>query len=110
MQTIFTFFQEVMQMLIAFLHTYRLPLLCALGGFGVGVYTYGTRKLAELCTRQREEMRLHPDDPAPALPEKARQSALAFEIAGFIILMVACLGLLFSGYFDKYLALIGIGR
>lgn len=94
---------------LMFLDRYSLPLLCVLGGAGAGVYSYGVRKLSRLRRNQREEMRLHPDEPVPALPEKARQSALAFEIAGFIILLSACLGMFLLGHFDKYLALLGFG-
>lgn len=110
LQTIFSFHLQIMQASVSFFVKYSLPLLCALGGAGTGVYSYGVRKLSRLRRRQREEMRLHPDDPAPALPEKARQSALAFQIAGFSILLAACLGMLVLGHFDKYLALLGIGR
>lgn len=110
LQFIFTFFLHFLQGIMDFLFKYQLPLLCALGGVGSGVYSYGVRKLSRLRRKQREEMRLHPDDPVPALPEKARQSALAYEIAGFIILLSACLAMFLLGHFDKYLALFGIGR
>lgn len=96
-------------LLYGIFYKHSLPLLCILGGIGVGVYIYGSCKISQLHAKQREQMRLHPDDPAPALPEKARQTALAFEIAGFIILLAACLGMLLLGHFDKYLALLGIG-
>lgn len=97
-------------LLYGIIYKYSLPLLCVLGGAGVGVYIYGSRKLSRLQKKQREEMRLHPDEPVPALPEKEKQTALAYEIAGFIILLAACLGMLLLGHFDKYLALLGIGR
>lgn len=110
LQTIFSFYLRMMQGSIDFVCRYQLPLLCILGSAGMGVYSYGVRKLSRLRRKQREEMRLHPDDPAPALPVAARQSALAFQIAGFIVLLGACLGMLLLGHFDKYLALLGIGR
>lgn len=100
----------MLQAIILFVRTYQLPLLCALGGIGVGVYIYGSHKLYKFHAKQVEEMHLHPDEPVPALPEKLRQTALAFEIAGFIILLAACLGMLLLGLFDKYLAMLGIGR
>lgn len=106
---IFVFSLRIMQGIMDFLRAYQLPLLCALGGAGVGVYIYGSQKLSRLRGRQREEMRRHPDDPVPALPEKAKQSALAFEIAGFIILLVSCVSMAILGHFDRYLALLGIG-
>lgn len=109
LQFIFTFYLHFLQGIMDFLFKYQLPLLCVLGGAGAGVYSYGVRKLSRLRRNQREEMRLHPDEPVPALPEKARQSALAFEIAGFIILLSACLGMFLLGHFDKYLALLGFG-
>ncbi len=109
LQFIFTFYLRFMQGIMDFLLEYQLPLLCALGGAGTGIYSYGVRKLSRLRRKQREEARLHPDEPVPALPEKARQSALAFEIAGFIILLAACLAMFFLGHFDKYLALLGFG-
>lgn len=109
LQTFFTYYLQMMQASISFMYRYSLPLLCILGGAGAGVYSYGAGKLSRLHRKQREEMRLHPDDPAVPVPEKARQSALAFQIAGFIILLAACLGMLTLGHFDKYLALLGIG-
>ncbi|MCM1411406.1 MAG: hypothetical protein NC305_12770 [Lachnospiraceae bacterium] len=110
LQTFLNFYLQAMQSIIDLLCKYQLPLLCILGGIGAGVYTYGVRKLSRFRAKQREGMRLHPDDPVPELPENARQSALAYEIAGFIILLVACLSMAVLGHFDKYLALIGLGR
>lgn len=108
LQTFFAFCLRMLRAGISLLVTYQLPLLCFLGGAGVGVYLYGARKLSRLYARQREETRLHPDEPVPEIPEKLRQSALAFEIAGFIILLGVCFGMLVLGHFDKYLALLGI--
>lgn len=109
LQFIFTFSLRFLQGALDLLRTYQLPLLCVLGGAGAGVYSYGCRKLSRLRRKQREEARLHPDEPVPALPEKARQSALAYEIAGFITLLAVCLAMFFLGHFDKYLALLGFG-
>lgn len=100
----------MLQAIFVFVQTYQLSLLCALGGFGIGVYWYGSRKLSRLYAQQRDQMHLHPDEPVPSLPEKSKQTALAFEIAGFIILLVACLSMLLLGHFDKYLAMLGIGK
>lgn len=104
------FLLQILQWFIGFFNKYQLPLLCILGGVGLVVYLQGCCWLSRLHVRQLEQMRLHPDDPAPDLPEKKRQAALALEIAGFIILLAACLGMLLLGHFDKYLALLGFGR
>lgn len=110
LQSFISIYLQIMQASVNFFVQYSLPLLCVLGGAGMGIYWYGNLKLSRLHARQREEMRLHPDEPAVPVPEKARQSALAFEVAGFIILLAACLGMLVLGHFDKYLAWFGIGR
>ena len=99
----------MLQSIIVFVQIYRLPLLCILGGIGFGIFLYGERKYYGLRSKQSEEVRLHPDAPVPALPEKAKQTALAYQIAGFIIMNSACLGMLLLGHFDKYLAMLGIG-
>lgn len=104
------FLLQILQAAIDFLWKYQLPLLCILGGWGIVVYLGGSGWLSRLRAKQREQMRLHPDDPAPALPDGERQAALAMEIAGFITLLIACLGMLLLGHFDKYLALLGFGR
>ncbi len=109
LQTLFNLCLQGLQGTIGFLSKYQLPLLCVLGGAGVGVYSYGVRKFSRLRRKQREEAYLHPEAPVPALPEEAEQSALVYEIAGFIILLAACLGMFFLGHFDKYLALLGFG-
>lgn len=109
-QRFFNIYLQIIEAGVNFAVKYQLTLLCVLCGAGLGVYSYGARKLSRLRKKQLEEMRLHPDEPAPELPENARQSALAFEIAGFIILLAGCLGMLVLGHFDKYLALLGIGR
>lgn len=99
----------MLQVIILFVRTYQLPLLCVLGDIGVGVYIYGSHKLYKLHAKQVEEMHLHPDEPVPALPEKLKQTALAFQIAGFTIMLAVCLGMFLLGHFDTYLAMLGIG-
>lgn len=108
-QRFFNFYLQIIEAGISFVVKYQLTLLCALCAAGLGVYSYGARKHSRLLRKQREEMRLHPNEPAPELPENARRSVLAYEIAGFIILLAGCLGMLVLGHFDKYLALLGIG-
>lgn len=108
-QRLSSIYLQIIEAGIGFVVKYQLTLLCILCGAGLGIYSYGVRKLSRLRKKQLEEMRLHPGEPAPELPENARQSALAFEIAGFIILLAGCLGMLVLGHFDKYLALLGIG-
>lgn len=110
LQSFFNFYLQIMQRAFSILYKYQLPLLCILGGAGVGIYLYGSRKLFRLRTRQREQMRRHPDEPVPALPEVEKKAALAFEIVGFIFLFAACLAMFVLGHFDRYLALLGFGR
>ena len=109
LQSFISVYLQIMQASADFFARYSLPLLCILGCAGAGVYLYGSGKLSRLHRKQREEMRLHPDEPPVPVPEKARQTALAFQIAGFIVLLAACLDMLVLGHFDKYLALLGIG-
>lgn len=109
LQSLVSVYLQIMQASVNFFARYSLPLLCILGGAGMGIYSHGALKLSRLHARQREEMRLHPDAPAVPVPEKARKSSVAFQAAGFIIMLAACLGMLLLGHFDKYLALLGIG-
>jgi len=69
LQTLFNLCLQGLQGTIGFLSRYQLPLLCVLGGAGVGIYSYGVRKFSRLRRKQREEAYLHPEAPVPALPE-----------------------------------------
>ncbi len=99
----------MLQKIFVLVQTYQLPLLIILGMIGVAIYLVGSRQLAKLRSWQLDQMHLHPDEPVPDLPAAKKQGAIAFEIAGFIILSGVCLAMLLLGHFDKYLALFGIG-
>ncbi len=110
LQILFNIYGQILWGIVGFFEKHQLLLLCLLGIGGVVIYTYGCRVFSRLRARQREEMRLHPEEPAPELPEKPRRKAIILQVGGFSVLLLSCLAMLLLGHFNRYLALFGIGR